>query len=485
MVHPISQNYAVIFWFRQDLRLADNPALTKAVQAGQVLPVYILDDETAGAHAMGAASRVWLHHSLLKLNQALQGKLALFKGKADLILERLVANHPIKQIYYNRCYEPWHIARDAKIKTALEAKGVACHSFNASLLWEPWEIAKTNGGAYQVFTPFYTKGCLQAPAPRVPLPAPKNINLAAVPDQALPLDALGLLPKYVWGKSIMASWQAGEKAAYDVLYQFLRNGLTHYAQGRDMPAEPYVSRLSPYLHFGEISPNQVWYAAKNYADNVSANGLESFLKELGWREFSYYLLYHFPQLPDQNWQKKFDKFPWRNDGTALRRWQQGQTGIPIIDAGMRQLWQTGYMHNRVRMVTASFLVKNLMIDWRHGAQWFWDCLLDADLANNSASWQWVAGCGADAAPYFRIFNPITQAQKFDAEGKYIRQFVPEIAALPNRYLFAPWLAPQAILQQAGIVLGKTYPAPIIDLAASRARALSAFQGVKLLQDSGK
>ncbi len=463
-----------IHWFRQDLRLSDNPALTKSVSEGQVIPVYILDDENARDQAMGGASRWWLHHSLDALNKAMGGNLNLYRGNAETILKDIANRYSIRAVYWNRCYEPWRILRDARIKEALKKEGIEAQSFNGSLLWEPWEIKKDDGTPYRVFTPFYRKGCLNASSPRKPLIKPKQLD-AVRDESALALDDLNLLPSIRWDKQLEPYWKIGEEPAHDRLYQFLEEGIMHYKQGRDFPDKRYVSRLSPHLHFGEISPHQVWHAARTYGDDPN---IDHFCSELGWREFSYHLLYRFPELPNNNLQTKFDQFPWRSDEEGLKCWQRGQTGYPIVDAGMRELWQTGYMHNRIRMIVGSFLVKNLLIDWRQGERWFWDCLVDADLANNSASWQWVAGCGVDAAPYFRIFNPITQGQKFDPEGKYTRRFVPELSNLPDKYLFCPWEAPKLVLEQAGVILGKTYSEPIVDVSCSRARALESFSRLK-------
>jgi deoxyribodipyrimidine photo-lyase len=472
----------VIHWFRQDLRLADNPALSAAAAAGQVLPIYIFEQSTAPHAAMGAASRCWLHHTLHALQQTLEGKLAIFAGDPLTILRAIIQHTQASAVYWNRCYEPWRIARDKQIKQALLADGVQVHSDKCSLLWEPWEVLKADGTPYKVFTPFYRKGCLRAHAPRTPLPAPANLIIHQ--QQHLPaqcsLEELALLPKLPWGQSMMAHWQVGEVAAQQRLQQFLQQGLSGYKNGRNFPSQSHVSRLSPHLHWGEISPNQVWYAAKQTA--APEEDIAHFQSELAWREFSYSLLYHFPNLPEKNLQTKFEAFPWHEDAQALSRWQQGQTGYPIVDAGMRELWLTGYMHNRVRMIVGSFLVKNLLLPWQQGAAWFWDCLVDADLANNSASWQWVAGSGADAAPYFRIFNPILQGQKFDAQGDYTRHYVPELAKLPDKYLFSPWEAPDKVLAQAGVVLGETYPQPMVDVKVSRERALAAYQ---VLRDAGK
>ena len=464
----------VIHWFRQDLRLSDNPALTQAAAAGRVLPIYILDDENAGSHAMGGASRWWLHHSLEHLHQTLSGHLNVYRGNAETILLELAKRHEAKAVYWNRCYEPWRIDRDARIKEQLKREGISAESFNGSLLWEPWEIKKKDGTPYRVFTPFYRNGCLGASPPRQPLEHPKTITL--IRDiAALELENLCLLPKIRWDQQLAPHWKIGEAAAQARLRQFLKEGISDYKEGRNFPERNKVSRLSPHLHFGEISPNQVWYAARAYGED---DNTDHFCSELGWREFAHHLLYQFPKLPEKNLQAKFDRFPWRNDPIALQRWQRGMTGYPIVDAGMRELWQTGTMHNRVRMVVGSFLVKNLLLDWRHGERWFWDCLVDASLANNGAGWQWIAGCGADAAPYFRVFNPVTQGEKFDPNGEYVRRFVPELSKLPNRYLFKPWEAPGSVLQQAGVVLGQTYPEPIVGIFQSRMLALSAFAGLK-------
>lgn len=463
-----------IVWFRQDLRLNDNPALIRAAETGRILPIYILDDETAGKHRIGAAARWWLHHSLANLDKALGGGLQLFRGPADEIIARLAERHPVGGVYWNRCYEPWRIRRDSAIRKALTERGIAVHSDNGSLLWEPWQVLKGDGTPYRVFTPFFRKGCLQSAPPRRPFGQPAALETMADP-QALMLEDLELLPQIRWDRKLSAHWSVGEAGAQARLRQFLDDGLDGYKEGRDFPARANVSRLSPHLHFGEISPHQVWHAASAGPDNPDR---DHFRSELGWREFSYSLLYHFPDLPDINLQPAFSAFPWVEDMAALDAWQRGMTGIPIVDAGMRELWQTGYMHNRVRMIVGSFLVKNLLQHWRSGERWFYDCLVDADLANNSAGWQWIAGCGADAAPYFRIFNPVTQGQKFDPDGAYTRRFVPELAALPGRFLFNPWEAPQPVLHEAGVRLGETYPAPIVDLKASRERALAAFQSMK-------
>ena len=464
----------VIVWFRNDLRLSDNPALVKAVHTGNVLPIYIYDDANPKEAQPGSASRVWLHHSLKSLNKSLDNRLAFFKGDPLDLIPKLVAQYQISHVFWNRQYEPWAIARDKLVKKCLKESKLNVESHNGSLLWEPWNINKADGTPYRVFTPFYLKGCLSSTEPRKPIPEPKNIKYIEHQERNA-LDEIGLLPQTPWHKSLLSHWKIGEKGAQKRLQNFIDNGISRYKEGRNFPSKPYVSYISPHLHFGEISPNQAWHKAR---DLPADSNVDHFCSELGWREFSHNLLFHNPELPKKNLQTKFDNFPWSTNRKLLKAWQRGLTGVPFVDAGMRQLWTTGTMHNRVRMVVGSFLVKNLLLDWRHGERWFWDCLFDADLANNSAGWQWVAGCGSDAAPYFRIFNPVTQGQKFDGAGTFIRQYIPEISNLPDKYLCNPWEAPNDILNEANIELGVTYPKPIIDLSSSRSLALEAFASTK-------
>ena len=468
-----------IHWFRQDLRLSDNPALDSAAQYETLIPIYILDEVNSGEFKMGAASKWWLHQSLTKLNESLDGKLLVYQGNPHEILNKLIEEQEVSYVTWNRCYEPWRIDRDKEIKRNFEDKNVAVESFSASLLWEPWTISKDDGTPYRVFTPFYKKGCLNSEEPRLPAGKVDLSNLYSEDLSSDSITDLNLLPTIKWYESFEEEWNPGEIGAEQNLNSFLDSGLLNYKEGRNFPSQEFVSRLSPHLHFGEISPNEVWYRAKT-KEGISGieKSLAHFHSELGWREFSYYLLYHFPDLPNKNFQEKFDIFPWQENEEFLALWQRGNTGCPIVDAGMRELWQTGYMHNRLRMIVGSFLVKNLLIDWRFGERWFWDCLVDADLASNSASWQWVAGSGADAAPYFRIFNPITQGLKFDPEGEYTKKYVPELRDLPNKYLFSPWEAPENILADAGIELGKNYPKPMVDLKLSRETALEAFATTK-------
>lgn len=467
---------ASLYLFRRDLRLADNPALKAAQDNGPVLVAYIHDDVTPGPFKLGAASKCWLHQSLESINVSLEGGLNLYQGETTQLIDKVLARFPtITHVHWNRCYEPWRIAQDKALKADLTKRGLYVTSHNASLLWEPWQILTKAGTPYQVFTPYYTKGCLGAPAPRLPEPASSTTPFIQ-DEESLTLEHLGLVPRHRWTTRVMENWRVGEAAAKARLEAFCDEAIEDYALGRDYPAKHVTSLLSPHLAFGEISPHHIWWyvRARIMAHGANVQGFDTFLKELAWREFSYYLLYHFPQLPTHNFNKKFDAFSWDQDQIALDAWQQGKTGYPLVDAGMRELWQTGTMHNRVRMVVASFLVKNLGIHWHFGANWFWDCLVDADLASNSASWQWVAGCGADAAPYFRIFNPTTQGEKFDPDGTYTRRFVPELGQLPQKYLFKPWEAPEVVLRGAGVTMGHTYPRPIVDLKASREAALKAY-----------
>jgi deoxyribodipyrimidine photo-lyase len=467
-----------IVWFRQDLRLRDNPALIAACEQGHILPVYIADTTIPDQFSIGGASKWWLHHSLQALNNSLNGQLRFFRGDPETILLELQKQSRATGVYWNRCYEPWRIEKDSRIKALLKEQDVEARSFNGSLLWEPLNVLKDDGTPYRVFTPYYKRGCLNNTPPRYPEAAPGQITTADITLDSLSLDELGLMPAINWYQTMESMWHPGEEGASDRLSRFIQQAALKYQSQRDIPSVEGTSKLSPHLHFGELSPNQVWYAIKDQFGEELTLDLTKFLAELGWREFSYYLLYHVPGLPTDNFNPRFNAFPWQNDPDKLTAWQRGQTGIPIIDAGMRELWQTGYMHNRVRMVVGSFLVKNLLIDWRKGAEWFHDCLLDADMASNSASWQWVAGCGADAAPYFRIFNPILQGEKFDKEGLYVRHYCPELKDLPKKYIHKPWQAPEDILKLAGVELGKDYPEPIVDLAASRKAALDAFAAIK-------
>lgn len=474
----------VVLWFRQDLRLRDQPGLAAALATGApVAAVYILDDAAPGRWAMGGASRWWLHHSLAALAASLRPlniDLQLLHGPAHAVLLSLADEIGAGAVFWTRQYEPYAIARDRRIKAALGAKGVDAESFNGQLLYEPWDIGKADGRPYEVFTAFWralhAKGAPPAPTPAPP-PAPSAIACRA----ALPLEALGLVPrKPDWAGGLRDTWTPGEAGAHRALGDFLDHHLAHYHEARDLPARAATSRLSPHLHFGELSPRVLWHAvsARCEADPCLTKAAEKFLSELAWREFAHHLLYAHPDMPDAPLRTPFADFPWRDDEAAFSAWTRGATGYPIVDAGMRELWQTGTMHNRVRMIAASFLVKDLLIPWQRGAAWFWDTLVDADLANNSMGWQWVTGCGADAAPYFRIFNPVLQGERFDPEGEYVRRFVPELAKLPGAWIHKPFAAHAETLARANITLGKTYPQPIVNHAKARARALDAFAQIK-------
>ncbi|MFC3909501.1 cryptochrome/photolyase family protein [Legionella dresdenensis] len=460
-----------LVWFRHDLRLSDNPAFIHACsQHDYVIPLYIFDQKTS---VSGRAQAWWLHHSLVSLSNSLAKhdlSLVLRKGKPFDIILALVKQLSVDAVYWNRCYEPLAIERDKKIKAALIEEGILVQSSNGNLLNEPWTIKNKSGDYFKVFTAYW-KNCRQMlhipPAMRLSN-HPKGMTVAS--DK---LDQWKLLPKLDWAARFAEYWLPGEQGAQKKLDQFIASHLQNYKTNRDFPAKNATSHLSPHLHFGEISPWTIWRAVElaQLERDCDLQSTEHFLSELGWREFSTYLLYHFPQLAQDNFRSEFDHFPWRDDKASLIRWQKGMTGYPLIDAGMRELWVTGYMHNRIRMVVASFLTKGLLIDWRVGADWFLDTLVDADLANNSASWQWVAGCGADAAPYFRIFNPVLQSQKFDPNGHYIRQWIPELAGVDNQYIHQPWI-------NKAIMSNTHYPEPIIDHNEARNRALSYYHQLK-------
>jgi len=478
-LRPIS-----IHWFRQDLRLTGNPALSAAVATGApLLPVYILDDGLPPRWGMGAASRWWLHHALEALDASLCEKgarLFLAKGKAEEVLPRLAKESGATTITCTRCYEPGAAVLEQTLAEFFAARNIAFRRFGGSVFLEPEQIATGDGKPYRVFTPFYNR--LRERLERLPpvKPSPKTFALADFGDGERLRD-WSLLPQNPdWAGGLRESWTPGEEGAKARLEDFLNAIATTYQTDRDRPDKDGTSRLSPHLHFGEISPAMCWQRVTHWNERhpEGRTGAAAFIRELAWREFSIHLLHHFPHLPEKALRPEFEGFSWAKNDTWLRAWQNGATGYPVVDAGMRQLWHTGWMHNRVRMVAASFLIKHLLIDWREGARWFWDTLVDADLANNSASWQWVAGSGADAAPFFRIFNPVLQGEKFDPGGAYVRHWVPEIAGLPDRYLHRPWEAPAAVLRDAGISLGKTYPAPIVEHAAARIRALDAFKALK-------
>lgn len=469
----------VIYWFRQDLRLDDLPALAAAVATGRpILPIYITDDSSPRQWRMGSASRWWLRESLAALSAdiaSLGGRLRLANGDPGQVLPDLAKSCGAAAVYCSRQYEPWASQLEEGLCRDLGAMGVEFRRHQGALLWEPEAISNRAGQAYRVFTPFW-RHCRSSTAPAPPCGAPGKVRWHRGADSDGVPGEIGSNPPVTGAEYRNTNWQPGERGARARFETFLEQSFTGYGQARDQPALDATSRLSAHLHFGEISPNRVFYRVQQLMAGGScrdADG-EKFLSELGWREFSHHLLHHFPELPERPFKPVFARFPWPGRPEHFAAWKRGQTGYPIVDAGMRELLATGYMHNRVRMIASSFLCKHLLIDWRAGQRWFWDTLLDADLANNSCGWQWVAGSGADAAPYFRIFNPITQAQKFDPEGSYIRRWVPELAALPTAYIHRPWMAPEPVPSSWQLTLGSDYPRPIVDHMVAREAALAAY-----------
>jgi deoxyribodipyrimidine photo-lyase len=475
-----------LVWFRCDLRLADNSALTAAVARGRpIVPLFIWSPEEEGLWQPGAASRWWLHRSLFALDEDLRkhrSRLIVNRGSTLEAFERLLKSTAADTVYWNRRYEPAVVQRDHRVERVLRAAGVEVETFPGNLLFEPAEILTKEGNPYRVFTPFW-KACRARGRPREPLPEPSRLVPPARWPKSLEIAALQLEPEIDWAAGFREVWTPGPRGASRQLNRFRDEALSRYAVDRDRPDASGTSRLSPHLHFGEITPRQVSHAlrrgsAKPAAARSLAAARAKYLAELGWREFAHHVLFHFPHTNDRPLRDDFKKFPWRRDARGLKAWQHGRTGFPIVDAGMRELWTTGWMHNRVRIIVASFLTKDLLISWREGARWFWDTLLDADLANNTLGWQWAAGCGADAAPFFRIFNPVLQGRKFDPEGIYVRRWVPELAALPHKFLHEPWQAPPDVLAASNVSLGRNYPRPIVNHAESRDAALAAFRSIR-------
>jgi deoxyribodipyrimidine photo-lyase len=472
-----------LVWFRQDLRVADNPALAAASKlGGAIVPVFIHAPGEEAAWAPGGASNWWLHQSLAALDGTLRelgSRLVIRRGSTLANLQALIKETGAQTVFWNRRYEPAITARDTQIKAALKAAGLEVESFNGALLHEPWTIQNQSGKPFQVFTPFW-KNCLTKTDPAEPLVAPRQLTIPGCWPKSLPLAELELEPKLKWAEGMRAAWQSGETGAAAQLKRFLANAFADYTDKRNRPDLRGTSRLSPHLHFGEISPRQIWHGLRRSAEGKGITTWRSsqFLAEVGWREFAHHLLHHFPHTPTEPLREDFKRFPWRKDADFLKAWQQGLTGYPIVDAGMRELWATGWMHNRVRMIVASFLVKDLLLSWRDGAAWFWDTLVDADLAQNTLGWQWTAGCGADAAPYFRVFNPLSQSEKFDPRGDYVRKWCPELARLPDAWLHQPDKAPPEILARAGVELGLNYPEPVVNHAIAREVALEAFAKLK-------
>lgn len=478
-------NSPIIYWFRKDLRLNDNTAVSAAAASGRaVIPAYVHDETCDRPWALGAASRWWLHQSLGALEFRLGhlgSKLVVLRGPTIQTLRDLVRRTGAKELVFTRCYEPKARELERDLSFALAGDGIRCRRFSGALIFEPEALRTKAGEPFRVFTPFWKAGLALA-EPSAPKAGPKKLRAPDKWPRSVSLKGLDLLPTSPdWAGGMRNAWTPGEEGAQDRLCTFLDNAVGRYDQHRDRPYVEGTSRLSPHLHFGEISPRQCWSAAQLADERLggkTSRGTNSFLRELVWREFSYHLLFHWPDFPEAPFRHEFAAFPWDKNERGLKAWQTGKTGFPIVDAGMRELWHTGWMHNRVRMIVASFLVKDLLVPWQQGEAWFWDTLVDADLANNAASWQWVAGCGADAAPYFRIFNPMIQGTKFDPDGHYVRHWLPELTNLPAAHIHAPWQAQPTTLADAGVRLGKNYPLPIVDHAVARKRALEAYDLVK-------
>ncbi len=470
----------IVVWFRQDLRIHDQAALAAAADTGRpVAPLYVLDDVSPGPWRMGGASRWWLHGSLNSLASDLRrlgSPLVLRRGPAAEAVAAVAREIGAGAVYCTRHVEPFWCAADGELTGELAGRGIEFRAFAGTTLFEPGSIAGKSGEPLRVFTPFW-RACLASAAPPLPLPAPTQLP---APEALVHSDSLAdwrLLPtKPDWAGGLRETWRPGESHAQARLEAFVTRDLRGYAGKRDRPDLPATSSLSPHLHFGELSPRHVWHAVgvRMEAEPALAADGAAYLRELGWREFCAHMLALHPDMPNEPLQARFAQFPWNGDDAALRAWQRGQTGYPIVDAGMRQLWHSGWMHNRVRLITASFLIKDLLIPWQTGEAWFWDTLVDADLGNNAGGWQWVAGCGIDAAPYFRVFNPVTQGERFDPRGEYVRRWIPEIARLADAYIHRPWQASAGEMAEAGVRLDRDYPMPIIDHAAARERALAVF-----------
>lgn len=496
-----------LMWFRRDLRLDDNLALIAACKSGlPVFPIYIHSPEREAKWAAGAASLVWLHHSLKALNESLQAKqsrLHLFQNNVVEILIELCAKLDANEIHASKIYEPHWLRCDEELALTLKKSGIELILHEGELLFNPDQIRSGSDTPFKVFTPFWRNCLARTEGLRPAFDEPEKIpylpaasRIPASKHEITDLDGLGLLPQIRWDMGVISSWTPGAVGANEALDYFLDNAVEHYQTGRDLPSDRGTSRLSPHLHFGEISARRVLdklqsrvskndpikkpFQKKNNSEKdpkAKETPAQTFIREIGWREFAHHVLYNFPQTTDGPLRAEFSKFPFRDSQSDFDAWKKGQTGYPLVDAGMRELWQTGWMHNRVRMVVASFLVKHLLLPWQWGAQWFWETLFDADLANNTLGWQWCAGCGADAAPYFRIFNPILQSSKFDEDGEYIGKWVPELNGLSSEHIHTPWLAPESELKAAGVILGENYPLPIVDHQNARLRALAALRTI--------
>jgi deoxyribodipyrimidine photo-lyase len=470
----------VIVWFRKDLRLDDNHALKAAADTGRpVVALYIREKEKRGTGALGAAQDWWLHHSLQAFAMDLKARgtpLILRSGDGRQVLSDIIEETGADTVYWNRRHDPAGISIDTSIKADLRKRGLAAQSFAGQLLHTPNRLLTGSGGPYKVYTPFW-KALERAGEPHLPVEAPKKLAPPATRPISEDIGDWKLLPSNPdWAKSFAERWTPGEASAQERLADFVDGAIDGYKTDRDFPVKPATSLLSPHLALGEISPARIWHATRGL--DAPTEDVTHFRKEVAWREFCYHLLFHFPDLPEKNWSETFDAFPWKGSDAHFRQWTKGMTGYPIVDAGMRQLWRHGWMHNRVRMIVASFLIKHLMIDWRRGEAWFRDTLVDADPASNAANWQWVAGSGADASPFFRIFNPILQGEKFDPEGAYVREFVPELEKLDPAFIHKPFAAPAEVLKKAGVTLGESYPKPIVDHATARNRALVAYKALR-------
>ena len=486
--NPHSSSFSAIYWLRREFRFRDNPALYHALANNdRVAVVYIYCPEEEQPWAPGAASRWWLHHSLQNFGQQLEdrgGMLILRQGPSLQTLKQICAELDSQTVYWNRLYEPAIVARDKFVKKTLTDDGIQVKTFNAALLKEPWNATKKDGEAYKVYTPF-SKQYFASDDLSTPLEPPEDFARTCTTLSSLQLKQLGITPSGHWTEKLSQYWLPGETAALNQLQSFLQHNVLDYPVERDIPSIDGVSKLSPYLHFGEISPRQIWhevlFSAAHFADNGhhAAHTLcVTYLKQLVWRDFAHHMLFHFPHTTERPFRQQFEHFQWDQNISLLNAWQRGDTGIPLVDAGMRELWQTGWMHNRVRMIVASLLTKNGLVNWLEGARWFWDTLVDASLANNTMGWQWTAGCGVDAAPYFRIFSPVRQGQRFDPEGEYVKQWLPELSDVPRKFIHEPWNTPDSVRVQCNFKPGKNYPLPVVDLSAGRGESLARFKALK-------
>lgn len=473
----VSMEKPALVWIRNDLRLHDNPALFEAVaKSRQVVLLYIYDASSLGSSFPGGASRVWLGRALDHFGEKVRQKgfgWVIREGVPLDILKVMVRELQCSHVFWNRRYEPEGVQQDVEAEELLSQDGISVHTFQGNILVEPWKVMTKKETPFTVFTPFmqaFKELCPNTCEVPEVQPLPFTHELFSLCPKALPLT-----PRYLdWPKHVLKEWKVGEEGALELLHEFCLHKLSEYSEKRDFPYLDATSRLSCYLHFGEISPRRVWNMVLAYERKTRRNIGETFLKELVWREFCYYILYHFPKTEREPLKEGFQAFPWRKNDLELRAWQEGRTGIPFVDAGMRQLWETGWMHNRVRMITATFLVKHLLHHWKEGLLWFWDTLVDGDAACNAYNWQWVAGSGASAPPFFRIFNPVVQAKRFDPEGEYVKKFIPELSKVPAAYIHTPWEAPMADLRSWGVSLGETYPWPIVDIDTGRKRAVEAY-----------